>query len=70
MGHAEPAPLPGERRGRGDIRFMSDERRCGHGPGYVCGLCMEPTEEEQPCHDDPGDCDYDCPRFARSHAGF
>lgn len=49
---------------------MVDDPQCEHGPGYVCGLCMEPAEEERPCHEDPGACDYDCPRFAVSHAGF
>jgi hypothetical protein len=29
-------------------------------------------EDDFDCGHDPsgGDCDYDCPRFARSHAGF
>jgi hypothetical protein len=56
---------------------MTDEtgelEQCEHGPDYICGLCMEPTEDIESghdCRDDPGGCDYDCPRFVRSHAGF
>lgn len=53
---------------------MSGERKCDHGEGYVCGLCMGPSPDVDPydCGHDPdgGDCDYDCPRFAHSSAGF
>lgn len=50
---------------------MSDDRQeCEHGPGYVCGLCMEPSDDSDDCGHDEGGCDYDCPRFANSFAGF
>lgn len=39
---------------------------------YVEDLLKPESDDPWDCGHDPsgGDCDYDCPRFANSHAGF
>ena len=49
------------------------ELACGHLPAAEVGPYDQPACSEPYCcgHDQSGgDCDYDCPRFANSYAGF